>query len=134
MYEIDPLNLIIFKLESLVLKVNIMHANIVIVQPANSVVCELCGIVGHTEVDCHVSIEQACYVKNYGQKTQNDPNSKLYNPDWRNHPKYSYRNNHAHNLHRMILGNHMVFLKDLLQNKHLKMIIEAQLKMCIYEL
>lgn len=66
MYEVDPLNQLISNVEYLAMKVDNMHAKTFRVQFATSVIYELCGIVGHTKVDCHISIEQASYVINYG--------------------------------------------------------------------
>lgn len=98
MFEVDHLNLLLSKLEAISLKVDNIHSNTAKVQSANSVMCELCGIVGHTEVDCHMSIEQTSYVNNNDQKPHNEPFSNSYNPGCRNYPYFSYRKYQVQNL------------------------------------
>ena len=38
-------------------------------------------------------MEQANAMQNFNLHPQNNPYSNTYNPDWRNHPNFSYRNN-----------------------------------------
>lgn len=95
MYELDHLNLLISKGESLAMKVDSMHANSTRIQFFNSVVCELCGIVGHSELDSHVSIEQTSYFNNYDYKPHNELYSNFYNYGWINHPNFSYMKTHS---------------------------------------
>ncbi|XP_020250927.1 uncharacterized protein LOC109828314 [Asparagus officinalis] len=66
---------------------------------STSISCEICGYVGHSALQCQLgnppSIdtsgnEKVSYVNNFNQK--GDPFSNTYNPGWRNHPNFSYRN------------------------------------------
>jgi len=58
--------------------------------------CEICGIQGHIATECQTTfpgVEHANAMQTYGQCLQNNPHSNTYNPGWRNHPNFSYRNN-----------------------------------------
>ncbi|XP_058783187.1 uncharacterized protein LOC131657848 [Vicia villosa] len=54
--------------------------------------CELCGVLGHAAPECAilagVSVDQVNYA-------QGNPYSNTYNPGWKNHPNFSYKNNNA---------------------------------------
>ena len=60
--------------------------------------CQVCGEHGHTALNCYgeeTSYEQV-NVMNVGyQKGRNDAFTNTYNPGWRNHPNFSWRNNNA---------------------------------------
>ncbi|XP_050890453.1 uncharacterized protein LOC127095864 [Lathyrus oleraceus] len=73
------------KIESLV----IIPVTIVVVITPN---CELCGIPGHTNVDCQLLAGVPTDQINYAQ---GNPYSNTYNPGWRNHPNFSYKSNNA---------------------------------------
>ncbi|KAK8613670.1 hypothetical protein V6N13_101427 [Hibiscus sabdariffa] len=45
--------------------------------------CELCGN-NHDTSECEQAVESSCYVGNYNKNT--------YNPAWRNHPNFSWKN------------------------------------------
>ncbi|KAK9010440.1 hypothetical protein V6N11_036949 [Hibiscus sabdariffa] len=49
--------------------------------------CELCGS-NHDASECGQQVESNCYVGNYNKNTM----SNTYNPAWRNHPNFSWRN------------------------------------------
>ncbi|KAK8627984.1 hypothetical protein V6N13_063698 [Hibiscus sabdariffa] len=49
--------------------------------------CELCGS-NHDASECGQQVESNCYVENYNKNTM----SNTYNPAWRNHPNFSWRN------------------------------------------
>ncbi|KAK8684165.1 hypothetical protein V6N13_040196 [Hibiscus sabdariffa] len=49
--------------------------------------CELCGN-NHDASKCGQNMETSCYVGNYNKKTM----SNTYNPSWRNHPNFSWKN------------------------------------------
>ncbi|KAK8701749.1 hypothetical protein V6N13_020128 [Hibiscus sabdariffa] len=49
--------------------------------------CELCGN-NHDTSECGQAIESSCYVGNYNKNVM----SNTYNPAWRNHPKFSWKN------------------------------------------
>ena len=58
--------------------------------------CEICGIQGHVATECQSTfqgVEQANVMQNFNPRPQNNPYSNTYNPGWRNHPNFSYRNN-----------------------------------------
>jgi len=62
---------------------------------AVGVSCEVCGIQGHVAADCQAQlqgVEQVNVFQNYSPRPQNNPYSNTYNPGWRNHPNFSYRN------------------------------------------
>ncbi|KAK9033669.1 hypothetical protein V6N11_049855 [Hibiscus sabdariffa] len=49
--------------------------------------CELCGN-NHDASECGQTLESSCYVGNYNKNTM----SNTYNPTWRNHPNFSWKN------------------------------------------
>ncbi|KAK8652814.1 hypothetical protein V6N13_126837 [Hibiscus sabdariffa] len=49
--------------------------------------CELCGN-NHDASECGQNIESSCYVGNYNKNTM----SNTYNPTWRKHPNFSWKN------------------------------------------
>ncbi|KAL4289819.1 hypothetical protein GQ457_14G014550 [Hibiscus cannabinus] len=49
--------------------------------------CELCGN-NHDASECGKNMETSCYVGNYNKNTM----SNTYNPAWRNHPNFSWKN------------------------------------------
>jgi hypothetical protein len=52
--------------------------------------CEICGTKGHQSAECSLLNETHSEQVNY---TQGNPYSNTYNPGWRNHPNFSYKNN-----------------------------------------
>ncbi|KAK8578449.1 hypothetical protein V6N13_116293 [Hibiscus sabdariffa] len=54
---------------------------------ALDVFCELCGN-NHDASECVQNVESSCYVGNYNKSTM----SNTYNPAWRNHPNFSWKN------------------------------------------
>ncbi|KAL4279047.1 hypothetical protein GQ457_03G014760 [Hibiscus cannabinus] len=49
--------------------------------------CELCGN-NHDASECGQTLDSSCYVGNYNKSTM----SNTYNPAWRNHPNFSWKN------------------------------------------
>ncbi|KAK8601169.1 hypothetical protein V6N12_051011 [Hibiscus sabdariffa] len=49
--------------------------------------CEQCGS-NHDASECGQQVESSCYVGNYNRNTM----SNTYNPAWRNHPNFSWKN------------------------------------------
>ncbi|KAK8593454.1 hypothetical protein V6N12_045535 [Hibiscus sabdariffa] len=49
--------------------------------------CEQCGS-NHDASECGQQVESSCYVRNYNRNTM----SNTYNPAWRNHPNFSWKN------------------------------------------
>jgi len=92
MYEISSLDHVHAKVDSLVQKLDnliIPPATIVAVVTPN---CELCGNPGHTAPECQILAGVAIDQVNYAQ---GNPYSNTYNPGWKNHPNFSYKNNNA---------------------------------------
>ena len=86
MYELDGINMLNAKVDSLVKMFgNLGHAN-VISNPALS--CDWCGG-AHLSSDCQ-QVEQAQFISNMNRQ-QNNPYSNNYNPGWRNHPNFNWR-------------------------------------------
>ncbi|XP_058774816.1 uncharacterized protein LOC131649088 [Vicia villosa] len=76
-------------MDALTLRVENMSQNPATVAAIQSE-CELCGIQGHQTSDCNLLNESSSEQVNY---TQGNPFSNTYNPGWRNHPNFSYKNN-----------------------------------------
>ena len=53
--------------------------------------CEECGG-GHATDSCPGNQESVQFVANYNRQ-RNDPYSNVYNPGWRNHPNFSWKQN-----------------------------------------
>ncbi|KAK8644570.1 hypothetical protein V6N13_123873 [Hibiscus sabdariffa] len=49
--------------------------------------CDQCGS-NHDASECGQQVESSCYVGNYNRNTM----SNTYNPAWRNHPNFSWKN------------------------------------------
>ncbi|XP_057543958.1 uncharacterized protein LOC130823355 [Amaranthus tricolor] len=66
-------------------------------------VCGACGLNGHSSVDCQLqaegvaAVEQVNAIQNQNARQQYNPYSNTFNPEWRDHPNFSYRNNNAQN-------------------------------------
>src|SRR4030065_1168930 len=94
MYEVSPIDHLAAKLDALTQKFEKLNVSAGSPSSSTSSVappCEICGIVGHTGVECQLGVsadvlEQA----NYSQK--GGAFSNTYNPVWRNHPDLSYKN------------------------------------------
>lgn len=74
---------IVQKVESLSVKPT---ATVAAVRPR----CEIYGTQGQITTKCNLLAESNPYQVNYAQ---GNPNSNTYNPGWRNHPNFSYKNN-----------------------------------------
>ncbi|CAA0811112.1 Unknown protein, partial [Striga hermonthica] len=65
-------------------------------------VCGTCGVQGHSSEVCPTAIEpgygsqntEVNALQNFQNRPGNDPYSNTYNPGWRNHPHFSWANNH----------------------------------------
>ena len=88
-HEISSLDMMQVKMDALALKVQNMSQNPNTVAAVASE-CELCGTQGHQPVECNLLNEPCSDQVNY---TQGNPFSNTYNPGWRNHPNFSYKNN-----------------------------------------
>lgn len=63
-------------------------ATIVVVTPN----CKIYGTQGHISTDCQLLTGIVLDQVNYAQ---GNPYSNTYNPGWRNHPSFSYKNNNS---------------------------------------
>jgi hypothetical protein len=89
MYEVNGINHVNAKVEALSQKIeSLTLAPTTVVQPN----CELCGVPGHIPSECQYLIGTVPDQVNYAQ---GNPYSDNYNPGWRNHPNFSYKNNNA---------------------------------------
>ena len=88
-HEVSCMDMINAKMDALALRVENMSQNPTTVAAIQSE-CELCGTQGHQTVDCNLLNESSSDQVNY---TQGNPFSNTYNPGWRNHPNFSYKNN-----------------------------------------
>ena len=86
MYELDGINMLNAKVDSLVKMFGDLRTANVISKPVLS--CDWCAG-AHMSSDCQ-QVEQAQFVSNLN-KQQNNPYSNNYNPGWRNHPNFRWR-------------------------------------------
>ncbi|CAL8993232.1 unnamed protein product [Prunus brigantina] len=96
MYEISSNNDLALQVASLEKKLDSM-LNMV---PKIAEVCAICNIPGHPTYQCSASEaypefvqEQVNLMNSYNQRPRNDPFSNTYNPGWRDHPNFSWKNN-----------------------------------------
>ncbi|KAI5421164.1 hypothetical protein KIW84_044854 [Lathyrus oleraceus] len=87
-HEISSLDMMQAKMDALALKVKHMSTN------TNTAVvvhteCELCGSKGHESAECNLLNDLNTDQVNYAQ---GNPFSNTYNPGWKNHPSFSYKN------------------------------------------
>ena len=64
--------------------------------------CSFCNALGHTEATCHMNqqlggcFEEVNYMGGFAKPQQrSDPYSNTYNPGWRNHPNFSWRDQNS---------------------------------------
>ncbi|CAL8993408.1 unnamed protein product [Prunus brigantina] len=96
MYEISSNNDLALQVASLEKKLDSM-LNMV---PKIAEVCAIRNIPGHPTYQCSASEaypefvqEQVNLMNSYNQRPRNDPFSNTYNPGWRDHPNFSWKNN-----------------------------------------
>ncbi|XP_057246916.1 uncharacterized protein LOC130589365 [Beta vulgaris subsp. vulgaris] len=93
MYEVEGINMLNAKVDNLVnLFTKMSNVNSV----STTIPCNMCGG-AHLSGEC-ANVEQAQYVSNFNRHPQNDPYSNTYNPGWRNHPNFSWRNQGQQNV------------------------------------
>lgn len=92
MFEVNGLDYVSSKVDALTHKIN----NLTITPPATIDVlthnCDICGVQGHITTDCQLLTGTIPDQINYAQ---GNPYLKTYNPGWRNHPNFSYKNKNA---------------------------------------
>lgn len=92
MYEVSGFDHMNAKVDVLTQKINNLT-----ITPTSTIVavtpnCEIYGVQGHVTIDYQLLFEPTHDQENY---VQGNPYSNTYNPGWRNHPNFSYRNNNA---------------------------------------
>uniref|UniRef100_A0A803MBH3 Uncharacterized protein n=1 Tax=Chenopodium quinoa TaxID=63459 RepID=A0A803MBH3_CHEQI len=95
MYDVDGINMLNAKVDNLT-KIFSKMSNVSLISSLD-LSCDNCGG-AHASSDC-LNFEQAQYVSNYN-RSQNDPYPNTYNPGWKNHPNFSWRDqgNQGNNL------------------------------------
>lgn len=91
-YEVNGIYQVNAKVDSLTKKnesLIVASAAIIAVATSNY---ELCGTPGHNTPKCHIFAGIPSDQVYYAQR---NPYSNTYNPDWRNHPKFSYKSNNV---------------------------------------
>ena len=54
--------------------------------------CEICGVPGHAVIECKILAGTPTDQVSYAQ---GNPYSNTYNPGWKNHPNFTYKNPNA---------------------------------------
>ncbi|XP_050895128.1 uncharacterized protein LOC127101721 [Lathyrus oleraceus] len=89
-YEVNGIDRVNAKVDALTQKIESLSITPAATVDARTPNCELCGTPGHTNVDCQLFVGVSTDQINYAQ---GNPYSNTYNPGWRNHPNFSYKNN-----------------------------------------
>jgi hypothetical protein len=92
MYELSSLDHVNAKVDALTQKIDNLT-----ITPATTVAAvapnyEICGVQGHVAPKCQLFTGTSTDQVNYAQ---GNPYSNTYNPGWKNHPNFSYKNNNA---------------------------------------
>ncbi|XP_050919410.1 uncharacterized protein LOC127136946 [Lathyrus oleraceus] len=92
MYELSNLDHVNAKVDALTQKIDNLTITLATTMAVVSPNCEICRVQGHTAPECQLltgtSTDQVKYA-------QGNPYSNTYNPGWKNHPNFSYKNNNA---------------------------------------
>ncbi|XP_078166211.1 uncharacterized protein LOC144560859 [Carex rostrata] len=97
-HEVDAVTLLSAKFDALTKRLDKLNVNAV--STGNLFSCDNCGTGDHSTLECQFGnsqsqeseIEQVNALNGFG-RPQNDPFSNTYNPGWRNHPNFSWKNN-----------------------------------------
>ena len=88
MIEMNTLNMLSAQINNMV---KLLHRQAGVGQNSSSssvyVACYSVCDGEHDTNEC-IDFEQAQFVKNYNRHVQNNPYSKTFNPEWRNHPNF----------------------------------------------
>ncbi|XP_071917054.1 uncharacterized protein [Coffea arabica] len=88
MLEVDTLNMLSAKMDNVVKMLN-RHVGSSSNQGVVVACCTTCG--GDRDDSMCFSSEQVQYLNNYNRPPQNNPYSNTYNPGWRNHPNFGWK-------------------------------------------
>jgi hypothetical protein len=102
-FQVDNSTLLLAKMDALIRQLAQMNsggsaANTTkAVNAGNIFSCEHCGDMNHITLECQLGIQesdldQVNALNNFG-RPQNDSYLNTYNPGWRNHPNFFYKNN-----------------------------------------
>ena len=124
-FEVDAITALSAKLDVMAKKIENLSINAVSASNTESP-CELCGVSGHGPLECQKgiplsndkSVEHANVLGNFN-RPRNDPYSNTYNPGWRNHPNFSYRNQNVENPQNAPQKSHLEsMMENLISNQH----------------
>lgn len=92
MYEVNGIDHVSAKVDTLSQKIKSLTITLTTTVAAVTPKCEICGVPGHVTSECQllggIPFDQVSYA-------QGNPYSNAYNPGWRNHPNFSYKNNNT---------------------------------------
>lgn len=91
-YKVRGLDHMNANMEAITQKVESLVINHTVTVAAIQPRCKICGTPGCITVECSLLDESSPDQVNY---TQGNPYSNTYNPGWRNHPNFSYKNNNS---------------------------------------
>lgn len=92
MYEVSSFNHMNAKVDALTQKINNFTITTIATVASVTPNCEICEVQGHVTADCRLLVEPTHVQVNFAQ---GNPYSNMYNPGWRNHPNFSYKNNNT---------------------------------------
>ncbi|XP_058761643.1 uncharacterized protein LOC131635058 [Vicia villosa] len=92
MYEVSGIDHVNAKVDALTQKIENLSMTPSAIVAAIAPNCELCGVQGHIVSECQLLAGIPPDQMNYAQ---GNPYSNTYNPGWKNHPNFSYKNNNA---------------------------------------
>ncbi|XP_050893793.1 uncharacterized protein LOC127100599 [Lathyrus oleraceus] len=92
MYEVNGIDHVNAKVDALSQKIESLTVTLTTTVTVVTPNCELCGTPGHNTDECHLLAGIPIDKVNYAQ---GNPYSNTYNPDWRNHPNFSYKSHNA---------------------------------------
>lgn len=92
MYEVNGIDHVNAKVDALTKKIESLTVTPIATVVVTTFNCELCGTPRHKTPEFHLLVGIPSDQVNYAQ---GNPYSNTYNPSWRNHPNFSYKNNNA---------------------------------------
>lgn len=92
MYEVNGIDHFNAKVDAFTKKIESLTVTPTATVATTTSNCELCGTPRHNTPECHLLAGIPSNKVNYAQ---GNPYSNTYNPGWRNHLNFSYKNNNA---------------------------------------
>ncbi|XP_063938129.1 uncharacterized protein LOC135147973 [Daucus carota subsp. sativus] len=95
-YDVDALTMLTSSMKELANEIKELKSG----SSSTVALCEICDTQGNTQYACQynssdMAMEQANALYNQNQRQQYNPYSNTYNPGWKDHPNFSYKNNQA---------------------------------------